>query len=62
MTCTCNQYTWQIQGYGITSDEKIEIAETVCEPLLQKIHVDILYVTLVQTSCINLTQGEQLLY
>jgi len=29
------------QEYGITSEEKIEIAGTVCEPLLQKIHIDI---------------------
>ena len=29
------------QEYGITSDEKIEIAVEVCEPLLQKIHIDI---------------------
>ncbi|XP_065883522.1 inositol hexakisphosphate and diphosphoinositol-pentakisphosphate kinase 2-like isoform X2 [Dysidea avara] len=29
------------QEYGITSDEKIEIAGTICEPLLQKIHIDI---------------------
>jgi hypothetical protein len=37
----CLKFYWIIQEYGITVEEKLHISQSICTPLMRKIHSDL---------------------